>query len=360
VPNSAIDCSLRSTLLGNAMLLLNVRKFTGRHSPILHEVEGQRLDGNIYWSRLCPSGFTTHKALRRPGPKTQNRQCKVFEFFMKKLSLLKAVVLAGSQLLLSSHLSATGLTIPTSDAGIADSISNDLPVPLTAAELAVPPLGQIQKRHLRSVNNLRTLLAADLAAVPAGAEGQGSPWFAKCQAYKSGLDAVAASSLQSDCFALIPKISAVLAARTSDAPAFTQQCAGLANGFSPVLVYAIERHVIDQNGTVSAPNVISFSTVFSTGGFLSEGDWEATPIPVDSPGIMILDAAVVVTHLKTRPWEEADQFLGKATAAEAFARYAPSGDGMAILKTKYAANQAIITAKWNELTTWVATRRPPT
>ena len=278
---------------------------------------------------------------------------------MKNLFPLKTVVVACSHLLLSSHLSAAGLTIPTGDASILDSISSDLPVPLTVAELAVPPWGQIQKSHLRSVNNLRTLLAATLAVVPAGTEGQGSPWFAKCQSYKSGLDAVSASSLQSDCFALIPKISAVLEARTSDAPAFTQQCAGLANGFGPVLVYAIERHVIDQNGTVSAANVISFSTVFSNGGFLSEGDWESTPIPVDSPGIMILDAAVVVTHLKTRPWEEADQFLGNATAAEAFARYAPSGDGMAILKTKYAANQAIITAKWNELTSWVMTQRPP-
>ena len=265
----------------------------------------------------------------------------------------------GYHLLLSSLVTATGLTIPTGDAGIADSISNDLPVPFTAAELTVPPLGQIQKSHLRTVNQLRTILAATLTTAPSGTDGQGSPWFAKGQAYKSGLDVVSVSLLQSDCFALIPKISALLAARQSDAPAFAQQCAGLANGFSTVLLHSIERHVIDQNGTVFAANLVSFSTVFSTEGFTSEGDWEASPIPVDSAGIMILDAAAVVTQLKTRPWQEADHFLGNATAAQALARYAASGDGMAILKTKYAATQTMIAAKWNELAAWVVTQRPP-
>jgi hypothetical protein len=245
------------------------------------------------------------------------------------------------------------------DTGIVDSISSALPAPFTAAELAIPPLGQIQKSHLRTVNQIRTILADTLASVPAGPEGQGSPWFAKAQAYLSGLDAVSASSLQSDCFALIPKISALLAARQSDAPAFALQCAGLANDFSPVLLYSIERHVVDQNGTVPGANLISFSTVFSVEGFTAKGDWEASPIPVDSPGIVILDATAVVNYLKTRPLLEADQFLGNATAAEAFARYAHSGNGIAVLKTKYVANQATITAKWNELAAWVVTQRPP-
>jgi hypothetical protein len=235
---------------------------------------------------------------------------------------------------------------------------------LTPAELAMPPVGQIQQSHLRTVNQLRAILATTLAAIPAGAEGTGSPWFTKAQSYKTGLDTIAASSLQADCFALIPKIADILAARKEvyerrPVPEFALDCAGLANGFSTVLIHAIERHIIDQNGVVSAANLISFGTVFGTPGFLSEGDWEASRIPIDSAGIMILDAAAVVTQMKTRPWQEADQFLGNKTAAEAFARYAVSGDGMAILKTKYAADQATITAKWNELAAWVVTERPP-
>lgn len=234
----------------------------------------------------------------------------------------------------------------------------------TPAELAVPPVGQIQKSHLRTVNQLRTILTATLTTVPAGANGTGSPWFTKAQSYKTGLDLISTSSLQADCIALVPKIADLLAARKEvyegrNVPEFALQSAGLANGFSTVLIHAIEQHITDQNGTVSAANLVSFSTVFSIAGFRSEGDWEAFPIPIDSAGIMILDAAAVVTQLKTRPWQEADQFLGNNTATEAFSRYAVSGSGMAILKTKYAANQATVTAKWNELAAWVVTQRPP-
>jgi hypothetical protein len=74
---------------------------------------------------------------------------------------------------------------------------------------------------------------------------------------------------------------------------------------------------------------------------------------------MILDAPAVVTQLKTRPWQEADHFLGNNTAAEAFIRYKDSSDGMGIHKTKYAANEATIIAKWNELAAWVVEQRPP-
>ena len=167
-----------------------------------------------------------------------------------------------------------------------------------------------------------------------------------------------------DCIALIPHIKSLLAARNDNqagifVPSFALYCAGLANGFSTVLIHAIERHVIDHNGTVSLDNLMSFITVFSNQGFLSEGDWETSRIPIDPAGIMILDAAAVVTQLKTRPWTEAEQFLGNETVTEAFARYAVTGDGMAILKTKYAANQAMIIAKWAELADWVLAQRPP-
>ncbi|HLP80616.1 MAG TPA: hypothetical protein VK141_01330 [Nitrosomonas sp.] len=229
----------------------------------------------------------------------------------------------------------------------------------TAVELALPPVGEIQRIHLRLINSSKDGLAETLAVVPAGPDGQGSPWFTKAQTFKTGLDTVAASRLQTDCFSLIPQIAELLKTRQAAVPGFAAEASGLASGCSSVIINAIERHIIDQNGTVSAANLIRFSTVFSTPGFLSEGDWEASPIPVDSAGIMILDAPAVVTQLKTRPWQEADQFLGNNSATEAFARYAATGNGMTILKTKYAANQATIIAKWNELADWVVSQRPP-
>jgi hypothetical protein len=281
-----------------------------------------------------------------------------------KTSPYKMCIFLSFSLTATSDLHAIGLALPANDPLIQGDLNAPAEPELTPAELAVPPIGQIQQSHLRTVNQLRTILTTTLAAVPPGAEGTGSSWYTKAQTYKVGLDTVSTSSLQADCISLIPQIKILLAAREDNqagiiVPSFARDCAGLANGFSTVLIHAIERHIVDLNGTVSAPNLIGFSTVFSTPGFLSEGDWEASPIPIDSAGIMILDAAAVVTQLKTRPWQEADQFLGNKTATEAFARYAVSGNGMAILKTKYAADQATITAKWNELAAWVVTQRPP-
>lgn len=230
---------------------------------------------------------------------------------------------------------------------------------ITAEELAIPPAGEIQKIHLRLVNGSRSRLGEILAAVPAGADGLGSPWFTEFQTLKTNLDAIATSRLQFDCFALIPQIEEFLKARDAGVPGFAEKAGGIACGISSALINAIERHIIDQNATVSAANLNIFITVFSFGGFCTEGDWEESPIPVNSAGIMILDAAASVTQLKTRPWQEADQFLGNRTAAEAFARYSASGNGMAVLKTKYAANQATIVAKWIELAAWVVTQRPP-
>lgn len=229
----------------------------------------------------------------------------------------------------------------------------------TAAELAAPPVGEIQKIHLRLINSSKDGFIETLAMVPAGPDGQDSPWFTKAQTFKTGLNAVATSRLQIDCFALIPQIVELLKTRGTDVPSFAADASGLASGCSSVIIHAIERHIIDQNGSVSAPNLISFSSVFSNPGFLTEGDWEDSGIPIDAAGVMILDPAAVVTQLKTRPWQEAEQFLGNNTATEAFARYAVSGNGMAILKTKYAANQATITTKWNELAAWVVAQRPP-
>ncbi len=282
---------------------------------------------------------------------------------MKKSSFKMCVLLSFS-LAVSSDLNAIGLALPGNDPLIQGDLNTPAEPELTPAELAVPPLGQIQQSHLRTVNQLRAILTATLAAIPAGSDGTGSPWFTKAQSYKAGLDTVATSSLQADCFALIPKIDDLLAARKEidegrNVPEFALQCAGLANGFSTVLIHAIERHIIDLNGTVSAANLISFIKVYSTPYFLSEGEWEASRIPVDSAGVMILDAPAVVTQLKTRPWQEADHFLGNNTAAEAFIRYKTSSDGMGILKTKYAANEAAIIAKWNELAAWVVEQRPP-
>jgi len=223
----------------------------------------------------------------------------------------------------------------------------------TAVELAAPPVGEIQKIHLRLVSSAKDGLAKTLSAVPMGPDGQGSPWFTKVQSFKAGLDAVAASHLQTDCFALIPQTAELLKTKQDTVPEFATKASGLASGCSSVIINAIERHIIDQNGTVSAENMKSFMTVFTLPGFLSEGDWEESPIPVDGPGIMILDPTTTVTQLKAQLSSNASYFIGNRDATMAFKRYEPDGDGLDVLKTKYTTNKSTIIAKWNELKSWV-------
>jgi hypothetical protein len=225
----------------------------------------------------------------------------------------------------------------------------------TEDELASPPVGEIKKKELRLVNQLRVWLAEMVAGVPAGEDGQASPWFAKVTEYKSGLDTLAGSRLQADCFALIPKLEAILLAEHGIAPGFAVKCAeNYVNEFSPVLIHAMARHIIDQNAVVTSTNLFEFLKVRSIPGFDCEAYWEDEPVPSDSAGLMILEPAAVVIRLKTRPLEEARQFLGNRDAADAFERYAANGNGLDVLKTKFAANPAAIVAKWDELGAWVA------
>ncbi len=223
----------------------------------------------------------------------------------------------------------------------------------TAVELATPPVGEIQKIHLRLITGAKDGLAKTLSVVPLGTDGQGSPWFTKAQAFKAGLDTVAASLLQTDCFALIPQTAELLKTKQDTVPEFATKASGLASGCSSVIINAIERHIIDQNGTISAENLTKFIAVFTLPGFLSEGDWEESPIPVDGPGIMILDPTATVAQLKAQSSSNASFFIGNRDATMAFKRYELGGDGLDVLKTKYATNKVAIIAKWNELKSWV-------
>ncbi len=211
---------------------------------------------------------------------------------------------------------------------------------------------------VEDVSQVSAALATIVNTVQPCSQEQGSPWFAKLQFLSSKLSQLGASKLQTDLFALISETGEVFAA-DGNAPEFVNQAAASLHALDVVMIHAVKQHITEQNAAISPSNITLFIKVFSDKGFVNEPDWEEQPIPIDSAGIMILDAAAVVTQLKTRPWQEADQFLGNRTAAEAFARYAVSGDGMAILRTKYAADQATITAKWNELADWVVTQRPP-
>lgn len=179
-----------------------------------------------------------------------------------------------------------------------------------------------------------------------------APEFAKVEALRAALDQVLLTASKADLFALIDR-SVELKRLPSTGPKFGRVCNALSIIGGDVK-RVVAKHLEESNGVVSNPELETFVRLHS---WILEGDseWEEAPPPIDSPGIMILNAPAVVAYLKTLPWQEADGFLLQGwTAAEAFERYGANGTGMPILKTKFAANQAVIIAKWDELAAWVA------
>lgn len=215
-----------------------------------------------------------------------------------------------------------------------------------------PQPGEIWGGYLDAINETRTQVAQVLGQVPTGSDGQSSPWFAKLQVIKAQLDKTATSKAQTDLFALVPNLAEVFQEQ-EPLPFLIEAFGPLAN-LSVPLISTAGTHVEQQNGIVTSANLTNFVKVFTVGnGFVSEPNWEDRAMPIDAPGVMILDAAAVVTQLKAGPWQQAKQFLGGATTASGyFARYVGSGDGLGVLKTKYAANQSAIDTKFSELKTW--------
>jgi len=214
-----------------------------------------------------------------------------------------------------------------------------------------PQPGEIWGGYLDAINETRTQLAQILGQVPSGENGLSSPWFTKLQTIKTQLDQTAASKTQTSFFAVVPNMADVF--QEQDPLPFASESFGPLANLSVPLISTAGTHVEQQNGTASIAVLTNFVKMFAVNGFVSEPNWEDRIMPIDAPGVMILDAAAVVTQLKAGPWQQAKQFLGGATTASGFfSRYTGTGDGLAALKTKYAANQSTIDAKFSELKTW--------
>ena len=239
-----------------------------------------------------------------------------------------------------------------------DPAFDNTPVVITSEDLADPPPGEIRKLYLRDVNQLRSALSANLAAAPAGPEGQQSPWMAKFQSLKAGMDQIAVSRSQRHVIDLIPKMKEVFeAGGTAGYSDFLAAQGGLIRSLGVCVVNAIAEHVSDQGANVAPADLANFVTVLSVDGFMDEAIWVDEHMPIDAAGVMILDSAAVGSQLKALPWKHAEQFLGRYSPVDAFEDYEAAGTGLPALKAKYMANKPAIVAKWQELQTWVSQQR---
>lgn len=246
-----------------------------------------------------------------------------------------------------------GFTIPGGDADIADSISSDLPAPLTAEELATPPPGEIRRIGLRSVGASRAALQAVLAAVPTAEHSNPSYNVASLALQK--LDLVIQGRRQDQLFGLIEHMAVLHEAASIDSnPHFVREASAALRKVKMTIIDEMAAYALSQNAVVSPTLFLLFVDAFNRCSILEMGDWEDKPIPFSEAELMIIDPIAVVARIKTQPWENAERFLGGATATKAFSQYASSGDGSLFWKNKFLGNEANITGKWNELAAWVA------
>jgi hypothetical protein len=197
--------------------------------------------------------------------------------------------------------------------------------------------------------------ASQLSALPNDPTGKQSQWYTPLLGWTLAANQAAAQKTHEAVFTLIPAMADFFGKNPEAedlAPQFIEVRDQM-EACGVVIITAIGNHISESAGIVSGTNVRRFARVYAAGRFYQEGEWEGEKPMINAAGIMILDAAAVVTQLKAGPWQQAKQFLGGATTASGyFTRYVGSGEGLAVLKTKYAANQTAIDAKFSELKTW--------
>jgi hypothetical protein len=275
---------------------------------------------------------------------------------MKTTNLVTFAVSAAIFIASDEIAHSQGLTISNNNEGLLHPLAGELLIPYTADELATPPVGEIRKIRLRAVNSAKLSLQAALASVPSA--DQANPNYSIALSAIQKIESVISDRQQNQLFGLIEDIIALNeAAKVEANPSFVKPAAEALGQLKTSIVHEIAAYIVTQNATIPADKLSLFLRAFTVGSFIEEGDWEDKVITVSDIEMMILDAAAVVTLIKAQPWQNAERFIGGATASEAFSRYIPSGDGLAVLKIKYGSNQATIDAKWNELAAWVAAQR---
>jgi len=225
-----------------------------------------------------------------------------------------------------------------------------------AGDYDQPPAGEVMVADWKNLQVCNQKVGELLAAAPNDDTGKQSSWYGQLQTWKTSFDQFIASKTQVALFALVPTMAAYAGREdgTRTLSSEMENIEGQMRGMGYYVMRAMANHVTEQQAVVTAGNLSNFVEIFAVPGFVDEGSWEDEKMPIDAPGVMVLDAAAVVTLLKAGPWQQAKQFLGGATTASGFfARYTGSGDGLALLKTKYAAYQSAIDAKFSELKTWV-------
>ena len=218
------------------------------------------------------------------------------------------------------------------------------------SELQGSATGEIRQQEVPTLQQYDGEIRKWLENAPNDQTGKQSSIYPKLQAWSDSLHQLASSHKQTDAFKMIPLMADILNADKSNGDAEElKEVRGRLNDSGFPLIMAAGAYVQQQNGQVDPAILAELVKLFSVRGFDMEPDWENDTMPIDAAGLMIINPVAVVNLLKSEPWQRAEEFIGGRTAANFFERYQPNGDGLAVLKSKYAAQQPLINAKFKEL-----------
>jgi hypothetical protein len=224
-------------------------------------------------------------------------------------------------------------------------------------DFEAPIKGKVRKADIKMMQQTHDIVSAELAAAPNDETGRRCLWYNILISWNQGIERTIASELQVDLFSILPSLMAFVERDSGDEK--------LASALEKVETYmvqsgdhiirALSYHIVHEQGVVAADLLKQAVQLFGNGRLVDETSWDVDdPMPVDSAGIFILNPDLAVEELKKRPVARVRFFLTNVTdSAEFFHRYVGDGDGLEVLKAKYAANRAAIDAKHREIVAWL-------
>ncbi len=264
---------------------------------------------------------------------------------MKRIRLVAFAAIAMSNMASSQN----GLTLPKMND---DLIQTEHPESARPEGWATKPPAPGKIRLLAEIllQEAKDAVEAEKTSVPDGATGKGSVLYAKITQWLQQVSLVLQNKTRASLLELNPLHAEILSLSQSgeniSIPVLNM--VGRIQVTAKALIYnAADFYRENPNLTILEHDKIL--SMFSEPLFVEMPDWEDEPLPVDRAGTFIMNHDNATAKLKAMTLERIGTFLGGDADNSFFERYEAAGDGMDILKTKYAANKVAIQAKFAEV-----------
>ncbi len=220
-----------------------------------------------------------------------------------------------------------------------------------------PEVGKIRLMAEIYLSDAKKEIQGNLSTVPDGIEGKDSVLYGKITQWLQEVDQVLVSKTRTDLLGLCKTTAEIISlGKNASAHNFSAPLVDLiayVQGTARVLVYNTA-DFCKENANPAIAQHDAMLACFYCPALIEESDWEDEPLPLDAAGAFIVNADNAAAKLKTKTLEEIETFLNGSTDNSFFERYEAEGNGMDILKTKYAANKVAIQAKFAEVLAYAA------